>query len=105
MGPDMADLREPGPAYEQGEYPGRQRQSCKVFVGGLNWETDDERLKRYFENYGTVTEAFISLNRTTGTSRGFGFVTFEDPAVAERVVTSKHTIDRRNVRTLCYARF
>ena len=28
----------------------------KVFVGGLSWQTDDERLRNYFSNFGVVTE-------------------------------------------------
>jgi RNA recognition motif-containing protein len=66
--------------------------------GGLSWETSSERLRAYFENYGVVREAFVSVNRTTGRPRGFGFVLFESPEVAEKVVSSKHTIDRREVR-------
>ena len=73
------------------------KQDCKVFIGGLSWETTDEKLRRYFENYGSVHEAFVSYDRTTGRPRGFGFVVFDDPAVADRVVSLQHTIDRREV--------
>lgn len=43
-----------------------KRQTCKVFVGGLSWETTDQRLRNYFENYGAVSEAFVSFDRVTG---------------------------------------
>jgi hypothetical protein len=43
-------------------------------------------------------QAFVSYERATGRPRGFGFVVFEDPDVAERVVGLQHTIDRREVR-------
>ncbi|KAL0443306.1 UNVERIFIED_CONTAM: Heterogeneous nuclear ribonucleoprotein 1 [Sesamum latifolium] len=36
-------------------------------------------------------------DRRTGRARGFGFVVFADPAVAERVVKEKHMIDGRTV--------
>eukprot|EP00210_Caulerpa_lentillifera_P005635 g5388.t1 len=73
------------------------KQECKVFVGGLSWETNDQKLRMYFENYGNVTEAFVNYDRNTGRPRGFGFVVFDDPNVADRVVLQAHTIDRREV--------
>ena len=73
------------------------RQSSKVFIGGLSWETTGEKLRAYFENYGVVRESFVSYNRNNGRPRGFGFVVFESPEVADKVVACKHTIDRREV--------
>lgn len=73
------------------------RQCSKVFIGGLSWETTGEKLRAYFENYGVVREAFVSYNRNNGRPRGFGFVVFESPDVADKVVACKHTIDRREV--------
>ncbi|MCI33189.1 heterogeneous nuclear ribonucleoprotein 1-like, partial [Trifolium medium] len=45
--------------------------------------------------YGEVKEAVIMKDRTTGRARGFGFVVFIDPAVAEIVIKEKHNIDGR----------
>lgn len=69
----------------------------KLFIGGISWDTDEERLKEYFRNYGEVVEAVIMRDRATGRARGFGFVVFADPAVAERVIMDKHMIDGRTV--------
>ncbi|XP_027330603.1 heterogeneous nuclear ribonucleoprotein 1-like isoform X2 [Abrus precatorius] len=69
----------------------------KLFIGGISWDTDEERLKEYFGKYGEVIEAVIMRDRTTGRARGFGFVVFADPAVAERVIMDKHIIDGRTV--------
>lgn len=80
-----------------GDLPAVSRQDSKVFIGGLSWETNDEKLRRYFENYGAVHEAFVSYDRNTGRPRGFGFVVFDDPGVADKVVSLQHTIDRREV--------
>lgn len=77
------------------------KQECKVFVGGLSWETSDQKLRMYFENYGNVTEAFVNYDRNTGRPRGFGFVVFEDSGVADKVVVQQHTIDRREVSCSC----
>ena len=69
----------------------------KLFIGGISWDTDEERLKEYFRKYGEVVEAVIMRDRATGRARGFGFVVFADPAVAERVIMDKHMIDCRTV--------
>ncbi|CAN8260095.1 unnamed protein product [Cochlearia groenlandica] len=74
-----------------------QSDSGKLFVGGISWDTNEERLKEYFSSFGEVIEAVILKDRTTGRARGFGFVVFADPAVAEIVITEKHNIDGRLV--------
>ncbi|XP_034894495.1 heterogeneous nuclear ribonucleoprotein 1 [Populus alba] len=74
-----------------------QSDSGKLFIGGISWDTDEERLKGYFRSFGEVVEAVIMKDRTTGRARGFGFVVFADPAVAERVIKEKHSIDGRMV--------
>lgn len=55
------------------------------------------QLRAYFENFGSVLEAFVSYDRQSGRPRGFGFVVFESAQVAEKVVASKHMIDKREV--------
>lgn len=69
----------------------------KLFIGGISWDTNEERLKDYFQTFGEVIEAVIMKDRTTGRARGFGFIVFSDPTVAERVVQEKHIIDGRAV--------
>ena len=58
----------------------------KLFVGGLNWKTTDDGLRVAFEPFGDVTEAKVILDRETGRSRGFGFVTFSDDAAAATAI-------------------
>ncbi|XP_061371012.1 heterogeneous nuclear ribonucleoprotein 1-like [Gastrolobium bilobum] len=74
-----------------------QSDNGKLFIGGISWDTNEERLKEYFNNYGEVMESVIMKDRTTGRARGFGFIVFSDPAVAERVIKEKHNIDGRMV--------
>lgn len=52
----------------------------KLFVGGLAWATTDDGLRQAFERFGTVSEAKVIMDRETGRSRGFGFVSFADDA-------------------------
>uniref|UniRef100_A0A7C9E3W1 RRM domain-containing protein n=2 Tax=Opuntia streptacantha TaxID=393608 RepID=A0A7C9E3W1_OPUST len=56
----------------------------KVFVGGLAWETPTEKMRAYFERFGEILEAVIICDKHTGKSKGYGFVTFKDPAAASR---------------------
>lgn len=72
----------------------------KLFVGGISWDTNEDRLKEYFQVFGDVVEAVIMKDRITGRARGFGFVVFADPSVAERVVKEKHIIDGRTVSNM-----
>ncbi|KAM0030780.1 putative RNA recognition motif domain, nucleotide-binding alpha-beta plait domain superfamily [Helianthus debilis subsp. tardiflorus] len=69
----------------------------KLFIGGISWDTNEERLRDYFQTFRDVTEAVIMKDRTTGRARVFGFVVFADPVVAERVVKDKHIIYGRTV--------
>jgi RNA recognition motif-containing protein len=74
--------------------------SNKVFVGGLSWDTDDEKLQEAFESVGTVTESKVIKDRDTGRSRGFGFVTFDErDAVQDAIRRLDGTqLDGRTIR-------
>ncbi|KAE8732745.1 RNA-binding family protein isoform 2 [Hibiscus syriacus] len=67
----------------------------KLFIGGISWDTNEERLKEYFSSFGEVVEAVIKKDRTTGRAHGFGFIVFSDLAVAERVILEKYNIDSK----------
>jgi RNA recognition motif-containing protein len=60
--------------------------SSKLFVGGLSWDTDDRSLMDAFTPFGPISEAKVIADRDTGRSRGFGFVTFDAPADAEKAI-------------------
>ncbi|KAK7823086.1 heterogeneous nuclear ribonucleoprotein 1 [Quercus suber] len=64
---------------------------------GISWETTEEKLKEYFENYGDVVQTVVMSDKTTGRPRGFGFVVFVDPSILDRVLQDKHTINARTV--------
>jgi RNA recognition motif-containing protein len=71
-----------------------------LFVGGLSWGTTDDGLKAAFESYGEIVEAKVVLDRDTGRSRGFGFVTFADDAAATRAVEEMNgtELEGRSIR-------
>ena len=44
----------------------------KLFIGGLSYETSDEGLKNYFEQFGEVVDCIVMKYKDTNRSRGFG---------------------------------
>lgn len=54
----------------------------KLYVGNLSWETTENDLQDLFEQHGAVSEVALMMDRTTGRSRGFAFVTMNDAAQA-----------------------
>ncbi|XP_038995372.1 heterogeneous nuclear ribonucleoprotein 1-like [Hibiscus syriacus] len=69
----------------------------KLFIGGISWETDEDKLSEYFGQYGELLLAVVMRDKVTGRPRGFGFVVFSDPSVLDTVLQEKHTIDGRTV--------
>ncbi len=74
--------------------------SNKLFVGGLSWNTDDRSLNDAFSKHGEVTEAKVIMERETGRSRGFGFVTFANASDATAAIDALdgQQLDGREVR-------
>ena len=64
---------------------------CRLFVGGLSWDTTAAELRETFATMGEVVDATIVTDRDTGDSRGFGFVTManrKDASKAMRELSS-----------------
>ncbi|KIK59668.1 hypothetical protein GYMLUDRAFT_1002985 [Collybiopsis luxurians FD-317 M1] len=63
-----------------------------MFIGGLNWDTTDEGLQAYFEQFGKV-DACTIMRDPSGRSRCFAFLTFVDPASVNAVMVKEHVLD------------
>ena len=50
----------------------------EIYVGNLAWSASEQELTDTFGEYGTVEKATIIVDRDSGRSRGFGFVTMND---------------------------
>ncbi|KAM9475930.1 RNA-binding protein Musashi homolog 1b [Clarias gariepinus] len=71
---------------------------CKMFIGGLSWQTTQEGLKDYFCKFGEVKESMVMRDPVTKRSRGFGFVTFADQAGVDKVLAqTRHELDSKTV--------
>ncbi|MFI0347435.1 MAG: RNA recognition motif domain-containing protein [Chthoniobacterales bacterium] len=60
----------------------------KLYVGNLAFSATDSDLREIFSQYGTVTDASILMDRTSGRSRGFGFVTMSSQQEGEAAITA-----------------
>ncbi len=63
----------------------------RLFIGGLNFSVTTEQLREELEKFGKLTDVFVVLDRDTGDSRGFGFVTFADRRDAARAINELHS--------------
>jgi len=60
--------------------------STKLFVGNLDFKVTENELQDAFGAYGTVLEANLVTDRTTGRPRGFAFVTMSSPEEAQKAI-------------------
>lgn len=58
----------------------------KLYVGNLPYGFDDSKLGDLFAASGEVLEAKVIIDKMSGRSKGFGFVTMQDEAAAEKAV-------------------
>ncbi|TKW22767.1 hypothetical protein SEVIR_4G249900v4 [Setaria viridis] len=59
--------------------------------------TPRESFTKHFQKYGAITDSVIMKDKHTKMPRGFGFVTFSDPSVIDRVLEDEHVINGRTV--------
>jgi cold-inducible RNA-binding protein len=62
--------------------------STKLFVGNLSFNTTENALQDAFAAHGTVTEANLMMDRMTGRSRGFAFITYATPEEAQKAIAA-----------------
>jgi len=69
----------------------------KLFVGNLSFNTTENDLQDAFTPHGTVVEANLVMDRSTGRARGFAFVTMSTDEEAQNAITALHgkSIDGR----------
>src|SRR5256714_3835339 len=62
--------------------------NTKLYVGNLSFDTTENDLQDMFAAYGPVTEVNLIMDRMSGRSRGFGFVTMATPEGAQAAITA-----------------
>lgn len=78
--------------------PKQPNKTKKIFVGGVSQDTSSEEVKAYFNQFGKVEETVMLMDQQTKRHRGFGFVTFENEEIVDRVCEIHfHTIKNKKV--------
>lgn len=73
--------------------------STKLFVGNLSYNVTENDLQDLFAKHGTVTDVNLMLDRMSGRSRGFAFVTMssKEEADAATQALNGQPLDGRNL--------
>ncbi len=71
----------------------------KLFVGNLAYSTTSDDLRVLFAQAGAVSQADVVMDRGTGQSRGFGFVTMGSQADAQKAIAmfNGHSLHERDM--------
>ncbi|KAJ8933733.1 hypothetical protein NQ314_013826 [Rhamnusium bicolor] len=70
----------------------------KLFIGGLDFRTTDDSLKKHFEQWGEIVDVVVMKDPTTKRSRGFGFITYSKAQMVDDAQNARpHRVDGRVV--------
>jgi len=61
----------------------------KIYVGNLDYSVTEQQLREFFSEFGDVSDASIPVDFYTRTSKGFGFVEFDQDTVAKKILADK----------------
>ncbi len=64
--------------------------ATKLFVGNIDYNVSENDVQDHFSQAGKVVSVNIVQDRTTGKSRGFGFVEMGSPEEARKAVAELH---------------
>jgi RNA-binding protein Musashi len=79
------------------------QRATKLFIGGLAGSVTSESMREFFTQFGKVIDSTVMLDRETGRSKGFGFVSFEDTNVQPFLGFGNLEIDGKVVCCACRA--
>ena len=57
-----------------------------IFVGNLSYESTEQEIRAIFERYGEVSSVSVISDKSTGRSKGFGFVEMDNNDQALKAV-------------------
>ena len=61
----------------------------KLYVGNLPWSATADSIKELFAPFGEIVQVDLIIDRDTGRSKGFAFVTYKNEADAAKAIAEK----------------
>jgi RNA recognition motif-containing protein len=74
--------------------------SSRLYVGNLSFNSTNDSIREAFAQHGTVTDVHVVMDRDTGRSRGFAFVTMGNNGEASSAIAAMNgaMLDGRALR-------
>uniref|UniRef100_T1IVB1 RRM domain-containing protein n=1 Tax=Strigamia maritima TaxID=126957 RepID=T1IVB1_STRMM len=70
----------------------------KLFIGGLDYKSTEDSLKKHFEQWGEIVDCVVMRDPNTKKSRGFGFITYKKAHMVDDAQKARpHKVDGREV--------
>jgi RNA recognition motif-containing protein len=60
----------------------------KIYVGNMNYATNEQSLRDLFAQFGEVRSVNIIMDRYTGQAKGFGFIEMEADDAADSAINA-----------------
>jgi RNA recognition motif-containing protein len=70
-------------------------QQNKLFVGSLDYSVTTDELRELFAQFGEVTDCIVLVDKMTGRSKGFGFVSFATAEQADAAIAAMNEFDHK----------
>ncbi|CAK9134728.1 unnamed protein product [Ilex paraguariensis] len=67
-------------------YKVMEEEEYRCFVANLSWSTSARGLKEAFGKFGHLLDAKVVIDKSSGRSHGFGFVSFDEEKAMEDAI-------------------
>ncbi|XP_026755856.1 SRA stem-loop-interacting RNA-binding protein, mitochondrial-like [Galleria mellonella] len=72
--------------------------AARLYVGNLPWTVGHRQLREYFAQFGAIQSSRVVFDRSTGLSKGYGFIEFVSPSAAADAINKQvHTLEGLNL--------
>lgn len=69
------------------------KQCERLFCGNLSWDIDDDAIKEFFKDCGTINDVYWLEDRDTGKFKGCGFITFDSVDMATKAIETLQGVE------------